>query len=127
MTARTILLIDDSKTQLLNSKFALQRGGYRVETVDDPLKAVERIVDTQPDLIITDINMPGKDGITLVREIRRMPQCRTTPILVMSTDSQKQQFELAKEAGATGWLMKPVRQDDLLATANRLLAAEQEP
>lgn len=122
---KTVLLIDDSKTQLLNSKFTLERGGFAVETVNDPLQAIERIFVIQPDLIITDVNMPGKDGITLVREIRRMPQFKTTPLLVMSTDSQKHLFEQAREAGATGWLMKPVRQDDLLATVSRLLSQEQ--
>ena len=121
---KTVLLIDDSKLQLLNSRFTLERGGFAVETVSDPLQAIERIFVTQPDLIITDVNMPGKDGITLVREIRRMPQFRSTPLLVMSTDSQKHLFEQAREAGATGWLMKPVRQEDLLATVVKLLSQE---
>lgn len=121
---KTVLLIDDSKPQLLNSRFTLERGGFAVETVSDPLQAIERIFVTQPDLIITDVNMPGKDGITLVREIRRMPQFRSTPLLVMSTDSQKHLFEQAREAGATGWLMKPVRQEDLLATVVKLLSQE---
>ncbi len=121
---KTVLLIDDSKPQLLNSRFTLERGGFAVETVSDPLQAIERIFVTQPDLIITDVNMPGKDGITLVREIRRMLQFRSTPLLVMSTDSQKHLFEQAREAGATGWLMKPVRQEDLLATVVKLLSQE---
>lgn len=121
---KTILLIDDSKTQLLNSKYTLQRGGFQVETVSDPLEAIERIFVAQPDLIITDVNMPGKDGITLVREIRQLPQFKATPLLVMSTDSQKHLFEQAREAGATGWLMKPVKQEDLLSTAKRLLSQE---
>ena len=121
---KTILLIDDSRTQLLNSKYTLQRGGFQVETVSDPLQAIERIFVAQPDLIITDVNMPGKDGITLVREIRQLPQFKATPLLVMSTDSQKHLFEQAREAGATGWLMKPVKQEDLLSTAKRLLSQE---
>jgi two-component system, chemotaxis family, chemotaxis protein CheY len=121
---KTILLIDDSKTQLLNSKYTLQRGGFLVETVSDPLQAIERIFVSQPDLIITDVNMPGKDGITLVREIRQLPQFKATPLLVMSTDSQKHLFEQAREAGATGWLMKPIKQEDLLSTAKRLLPQE---
>ena len=121
---KTILLIDDSKTQLLNSKYTLQHGGFQVETVSDPLQAIERIFVAQPDLIITDVNMPGKDGITLVREIRLLPQFKTTPLLVMSTDSQKHLFEQAREAGATGWLMKPVKQEDLLSTARKLLSQE---
>lgn len=122
---KTILLIDDSKTQLLSSRFTLQRGGHRVETVSDPLLALDRIKELQPDLIITDVNMPGKDGITLVREVRQLPQFSATPVLVMSTDSQKHLLEEARTAGASGWLMKPVKQEDLLTAVNKLLPQEQ--
>ena len=121
---KTILLIDDSKTQLLSAKFTLQHGGYQVETVSDPTLALERIKETQPDLIITDINMPAKDGITIVCEVRQLPEFFTTPMLVMSTDSQKHLFEQARAAGANGWLMKPVKQEDLLATVKKLLSQE---
>lgn len=121
---KIILLIDDSKTQLLNSRFTLQRGGYRVETVSDPMAAIKRIKEVQPDLIITDINMPGKDGIAIVREVRQLAQFSSTPLLVMSTDSQKHLLEQARAAGASGWLMKPVKQEDLLATVTKLLSRE---
>lgn len=121
---KKILLIDDSKTQLLNSKFTLQKGGFLVETLTDPLKALEVAVVMQPDLIITDINMPGKDGITLMRDFRMVPELKATPILVMSTDSQQHLFEQARSAGASGWLMKPVNQQDLLAATRKLLPQE---
>jgi two-component system, chemotaxis family, chemotaxis protein CheY len=121
---KTVMLIDDSKTQLLSAKFTLQHGGYRVETVSDPMTALDRIKEAQPDLVITDINMPGKDGITLVREVRQIPQFTATPLLVMSTDSQKHLLEQARAAGASGWLMKPVKQEDLLATVKKLLSLE---
>lgn len=121
---KTILLIDDSKTQLLSAKFTLQHGGYQVEAISDPATALDRIKELHPDLIITDINMPGKDGITLVREVRKLTGFSTTPLLIMSTDSQKHLFEQARAAGATGWLMKPVKQEDLLATIKKLLSRE---
>jgi len=121
---KTILLIDDSKPQLLSAKFTLQHGGYRVETVSESIIALERIKEVQPDLIITDINMPGKDGITLVREVRQLPEFSTTPLLIISTDSQKHLFEEARTAGANGWIMKPVRQEDMLATVKKLLSQE---
>lgn len=122
---KKILLIDDSKTQLLNSKFTLQHGGYLVETVSDPTLALDRIRDMQPDLIITDINMPLKDGLSIVREVRQTPGFAATPLLVMSTDSQKHLFEQARSAGASGWLMKPTKQEDLLTAVNKLLHQEQ--
>ena len=121
---KTVLLIDDSKPQLLSAKFTLQHGGYRVETVSDPMTALERIKEVQPDLIITDINMPGKDGITLVREVRQLPEFSKTPLLIISTDSQPHLFEEARTAGANGWVMKPVRQEDLLAAIQKLLSQE---
>jgi len=121
---KTVLLIDDSKPQLLSAKFTLQHGGLRVETVSDPLLALERITEVVPDLIITDINMPGKDGIAIVREVRQLAQFSATPLLVMSTDSQKHLLEQARAAGASGWLMKPVKQEDLLATVTKLLSRE---
>ena len=121
---KTILLIDDSKPQLLSSKFTLQHGGYLVETISDPLLALDRIKEVAPDLIITDINMPGKDGIAIVREVRQLTQFSTIPLLVMSTDSQKHLLDQARAAGASGWLMKPVKQEDLLATVNKLLSRE---
>ena len=113
---KTVLLIDDSKPQLLNAKFTLQHGGYLVETVSDPMTALERIKEVQPDLIITDINMPGKDGITLVRDIRQLPEFSTTPLLIISTDSQQHLFEEARTAGEIGWVKKPVWHVDMLAT-----------
>ena len=121
---KTVLLIDDSKTQLLSAKFTLQHGGYRVEAITDPATALDRIKELHPDLIITDINMPGKDGITLVHEVRQLPEFSATPLLIMSTDSQKHLFDQARAAGATGWLMKPVKQEDLLATVKKLLSRE---
>lgn len=121
MMAKSVLLIDDSKTQLLNSKFILQREGYQITLVADPLLALEQIIAVHPDLIITDINMPGKDGITIIREVRQLTEFADTPILVMSTDAQKPLIEQARGVGATGWLLKPFKQDDLLSSVRRLL------
>lgn len=124
---KTILLIDDSITQLLNAKFTLQQAGYRVEIVSDPLTAVDRINEVRPDLVLTDLNMPNLDGIGVIRAIRQFDCCPDLPVLVMSTDSQKHKFQEAREAGATGWLMKPLKQDALLGVAAKLLAGDAQP
>lgn len=124
---KTILLIDDSITQLLNAKFTLQQAGYRVEIVSDPLTAVDRIKELKPDLVLTDLNMPNLDGIGVIRAIRQLDCCPELPVLVMSTDSQKHKFQEAREAGATGWLMKPLKQDALLGVAAKLLAGDAQP
>lgn len=122
---KTVLLIDDSLTQLLNAKITLQQAGYRVEIVSDPLTAVGRIKEVRPDLVVTDLNMPNLDGIGVIRAIRQLDCCSRLPVLVMSTDSQKHKFQEARDAGATGWLMKPLRQDALLGVIARLLPEEQ--
>ena len=125
---KTVLLIDDSLTQLLNAKFTLQQAGYRVEIVSDPLTAVEKIQEVKPDLVLTDLNMPNLDGISIIRAIRQLACCcATLPALVMSTDSQKHKFQEARDAGATGWLMKPLKQDALLGVIAKLLPTDQEP
>jgi len=124
---KTVLLIDDSLTQLLNAKFTLQQAGYRVEIVSDPLTAIDRIKEVKPDLVLTDLNMPDLDGIGVIRAIRQLDSFARLPVLVMSTDSQKQKFQEARDAGATGWLIKPLKQGALLNVINRLLPPEQQP
>ncbi len=119
--AKTVLLIDDSRTQLLNSRFALEKEGLKVETVSEPLKAIERICQVVPDLVVTDINMPEKDGLSIIEDLRNLPQFAKMPILVMSTDSQKNLLDKARNIGATGWLVKPVRREDLVLAVQRLL------
>lgn len=121
---KKVLLVDDSTTQLLNSKFILRNAGYAVETVSDSEQAIERIIATEPDLIITDLNMPRLDGISLVREIRKLAAFSHTPIMIMSTDSQKYKYEEAREAGASGWLVKPVKSANLLDALTKLLPPE---
>lgn len=121
---KTILLIDDSLTQLLNAKFTLQQAGYRVEIVNDPMNAVQKIQEVKPNLVLTDLNMPNLDGIGVIRAIRQLDCCPKLPVLVMSTDSQKHKFQEAREAGANGWLMKPLKQDALLGVIAKLLPEE---
>lgn len=121
---KKILLIDDSTVQLLNAKFILRNAGYEVVTVADAEQAIDSIANSVPDLIITDLNMPKLDGITLVRTIRALPAFADTPILIMSTDSQKYKYEEAREAGANGWLVKPAKPASLLEALKKLLPQE---
>lgn len=122
---KTILLIDDSMTQLINARITLQRAGYKVEIVSDSLQAIDRIKESLPDLVLTDLNMPNLDGIEVIKAIRQLNQFAAMPVLVMSTDSQKHKFQQARDAGANGWLMKPVKQNALLGVINKLLTKDQ--
>lgn len=118
---KTVLLVDDSATLRLSLRTELEQSGYKCDTATGGDAALERLKTTKPDIILTDLNMPGMDGITLVKAIRKLPGFRFIPILVVTTESQQEKRNEARAAGATGWLVKPVKRDDLLATLTKIL------
>ena len=110
---KRILVVDDSATMLMSLRGSLEMSGFKVDTAIDGKSALDKIkAGLKPDLIISDLNMPRMDGIELVRETRKV--LKFTPILMLSTESQKAKREQAKAQGATGWLMKPIHGSDLL-------------
>ncbi|MFM2346538.1 MAG: hypothetical protein RL654_1291 [Pseudomonadota bacterium] len=118
---KSVLLVDDSATMLMSLKGSLEISGFRVETAPDGAAALRRLHSgLRPDLIITDINMPHMDGLSLIRETRKL--LRFTPILALTTESQRDKRDEAKRHGATGWLVKPVGGSDLLKVVNQVLA-----
>lgn len=122
MTAKTVLLVDDSATMLMSLKSTLTISGFKVETAPDGVQAIAKIKSgTKPDLVITDINMPNMDGITLIGEARKL--LRFTPILALTTESQIALRDEAKKKGATGWLVKPIGGDDLLKVIRQVMPA----
>ncbi len=117
-----IYLVDDSTTMLMSLKAILEKAGHQVRTAPDGRKGLELVrKEGKPDLVITDLNMPGMDGITMIRELRKIPAMRFTPILMLTTESQQAKRQEAKKAGATGWLVKPVSARDLLGVLQRVL------
>lgn len=92
---------------------ALERDGYEVRESADGRQALAALHSTAPDLVITDINMPEMDGITLVREIRKLPAFGRTPVLILTTESDDDVKARARAAGATGWIGKPFHPDQL--------------
>ena len=117
---KSVLLVDDSATMLMSLKGSLEISGFRVETAPDSAAALRRLTSgLRPDLIITDINMPHMDGLSLIREARKL--LRFTPILALTTESQRDKRDEAKRHGATGWLVKPVGGSDLLKVVNQVL------
>ncbi|CAK0766596.1 two-component system, chemotaxis family, chemotaxis protein CheY [Gammaproteobacteria bacterium] len=119
---KTIHLVDDSPTILMSLHDILTKGGHKVEQSKNGQEALQRFKSGyKPDLIITDINMPGMSGIDLVKEIRKLPAYRFVPILVLTTESQASKRSEGKAAGATGWLVKPVAGSDLLNAIKQVL------
>lgn len=114
---KNIFLVDDSATILLSVSSILQKGGYTTDRAASGEEALQRFAGgIAADLLITDLNMPGIDGITLIREVRKLPAYKFIPILFLTTESQQARKLEAKAAGASGWIVKPATADELLGT-----------
>jgi len=118
---RTILAVDDSASMRQMVGFTLREAGYEVVEAVDGAAALEYAAGNTVDLVLTDVNMPRMDGITLVRELRRLEHYRYVPMLMLTTESSTERKLEGKAAGATGWLVKPFNPDKLLATIGRVL------
>ena len=113
----TIMLVDDSATILLTLSSILGKAGYRVETAANAEAALDKLsAGISLDLLITDLNMPGMNGVELIKEVRKLPAYKFMPILFLTTESQQARKLEAKAAGASGWIVKPATADELLNT-----------
>ena len=118
--SKRILTIDDSKTMRDMLMLTLAEAGFDVLQAVDGQDGLDVLVNEQVDVVITDINMPRMDGYEVIRQLRRNPNHKTTPILVLTTESETEKKNLAREAGATGWMVKPFDPDRLIATVRKV-------
>jgi two-component system chemotaxis response regulator CheY len=118
---RTIMTVDDSTSMRQMVKATLSSAGYGVVEAADGQEALEYARLNSVDLVISDVNMPRMDGITLVQELRSLPNYRLTPLLLLTTESSQEKKQEGKRAGATGWIVKPFNPEQLLATLRKLL------
>lgn len=116
-----LLIVDDSTSMRQMVAFALSSGGHAVREAEDGVEALQIARDQRFDAVVTDVNMPRMDGITLIRELRKLPEYRFTPLLMLTTESAGDKKLEGKAAGATGWLVKPFDPDQLLATIHKVL------
>jgi two-component system chemotaxis response regulator CheY len=121
LMARLILTVDDSPSIRLMMHLTLTGEGYEVVQTSDGIEALEFAREHNADLVLTDINMPRMDGLTLIRELRLLPAYKVVPMLVLTTEAGQDKKSLGKEAGATGWLVKPFNTQQLLSTIARVL------
>ncbi len=113
----TIMLVDDSATILLSISSILGKAGYSVEKAANAEDALKKFnAGVKINLLITDLNMPGMNGIELIREVRKLADYKFVPILFLTTESQQSKKLEAKAAGASGWIVKPATADELLNT-----------
>jgi two-component system chemotaxis response regulator CheY len=117
----SILLVDDSTSMREMVSFTLREAGHDVSEAEDGVEALEFAKKTPVNLVITDVNMPNMDGITLTGELRTLDDYKFIPILILTTETGTAKKEQGKVAGATGWIEKPFDPDHLLATVNRVL------
>jgi len=119
--AKTILIVDDSESIREVVSFTLENEGYNVLIAVDGKDALKHLDGKVIDLIITDLHMPEMDGIELIKEVRKMPAYQRIPILFLTTESQATRKMEAKEAGATGWIIKPFVPAKLIAALNKVI------
>jgi two-component system chemotaxis response regulator CheY len=116
-----ILAVDDSASMRQMVSFTLKGAGYEVEEAADGQQALSKAKTGKFNLVISDVNMPVMDGITLIKELRALADYKFTPILMLTTESTSDKKQEGKSAGATGWIVKPFNPDQLLATVKKVV------
>jgi two-component system chemotaxis response regulator CheY len=116
-----ILAVDDSTSMRQMVSYTLKEAGHDVTEAHDGQMALGIAKESKFDLVLSDVNMPVMDGISLVRELRALPNYKFAPILMLTTESDASKKQEGKSAGATGWIVKPFNPDQLLATINKVI------
>ena len=116
-----LLASEDSRTIRNLLRMSLENAGFEFHTAVDGVDGVARFAEVQPDVVITDINMPNMDGYGVIETLRSGPRKTSVPILVLTTEASDDMKNQGKAAGATGWMVKPFDPAKLLAVASKVL------
>jgi two-component system chemotaxis response regulator CheY len=119
--AASILAVDDSPSMRQMVSFTLKGAGYDVVEAADGVEALNIAKTRAVNLVITDVNMPNMDGISLIKELRSLPGYKFIPLLMLTTESGADNKQQGKAAGATGWIAKPFNPDQLLKTVSKVI------
>jgi two-component system chemotaxis response regulator CheY len=119
--AKCILIVDDSETVRQVLKLALGNAGYQVVEAEDGFDALAKLSGAQIDMLITDLNMPNMDGLELIKKVREEGKHRFTPIVMLTTESSEEKKKAGREAGASGWIVKPFKPEQLLKVVKMVL------
>jgi len=118
-----ILAVDDSASMRQMVAFTLKASGYEVTEAVDGRDALTKAGQSPHQLVLTDLHMPNMNGIALIQALRKLPGYQFTPILMLTTEAAAGMKQEGKQAGATGWLVKPFQPEQLIATIKRVLPA----
>ena len=119
--AKTILIVDDSASVRQVVKIAVTGAGYDVIEGVDGKDALSKLTGQKVHLIISDVNMPNMDGITFVKEVKKLDAYKFTPIIMLTTESQEEKKQQGQAAGAKAWVVKPFQPAQMLAAVAKLI------
>ena len=120
--SKTIMTVDDSTSVRQMVSFTLKQAGYEVVEAVDGRDALAKMNNGHSiSMVITDLNMPNMDGIELIRQLRALPGSKFIPIIMLTTESQDSKKQEGKSAGATGWIVKPFKPEQLVAVVKKVM------
>ena len=119
--SKRVMTVDDSASIRQMVSFTLKGAGYETVEAIDGKDALAKLNGTPIHMIITDLNMPNLDGIGLIRGVRANPSYKFIPVIMLTTESQEGKKQEGKQAGATGWIVKPFNPEQLLAVIKRVI------
>ncbi len=119
--SKRILSVDDSASMRQMVTFTLKKEGYEVIEASDGKDALAKLSGTPVNMVITDLHMPNMDGIELIKALRSDSSYKFMPIVMLTTESTQDKKDLGRQAGATGWIVKPFKPDQLINVVRKLL------
>jgi two-component system, chemotaxis family, chemotaxis protein CheY len=119
--SKRIMSVDDSPSIRQMVSFTLRNEGFEVVEAEDGRDALAKLDGNPVSLVVTDLHMPNMDGIELIRSLRANPSHRFMPVVMLTTESNQDKKNQGREAGATGWIVKPFKPEQLVAVVKRLL------
>ena len=119
--SKIIMTVDDSASIRQVVSFTLVQAGYDVLEAEDGLDALNKLNGSNVNMLITDLNMPNMDGIELIKQVRAQQQFKFMPVVMLTTESQNSKKQEGEIAGATGWIVKPFKPEQLVAVVKKVL------
>lgn len=120
--SKLILVVDDSASLRQVVCTALQDEGYETLEASDGQDALKKLDGKRINLVISDVNMPNMDGITFLKELKKLPNYKFTPVIMLTTESQESKKAEGKAAGAKAWVVKPFQPQQLISAVNKLIS-----